>query len=665
MISISSRHPATSDDLKEGGRTMMDGTKMDHNKIYKNLMKMSTIKNERTPTFPSINKGGAHPSVTGDKAIMNEQAEHTVSSSNGLTQGIMSLPVESAGLVTSETLKEYEMEQDIDDNSYNYEQDRIETENWYNMQEEEIEITPKYLIISDKGNPRFSKVGGHKRIAWLGIALGISLKELPIMREFNTEGQSYISLEIINPEENKQLVEKLLNTTKLGPCQVKITKDERKNSVKGTIRDVDFFIYKLKQEHDRILEEKAMEAGGAENQKFNRNTQNGYLKSKGIIDIKTLGKDNTRMYLLTFNQINCPQEIKFPEFGRIFKVQEYIPNPLKCYNCQKYGHPGRQCHKNTRSICQRCGEYDHTFKKYNNGTLTQQCFKEPKCYHCDQNHMAGDRDCEVYKKHKKVNEIIVLQKIPRYEAMMREFSQKKNSTYNQVIAKSIEVQKNDESQKKEIMDLGKKLDSIVDILRTETDRKIQNVVNGAKTDDRENTDQLNLQQIIKEEVRKANEATKMEYEKMLEEKITEAVAKANKEMKEYYDEKIKVLEANNSKNEKRMQELKNENEKLKQETKEKESKAKDDKKEIASLKKQLAETKEKLENSPKRKVAFRDSSSKSDEFPKSTMPKLESEVYGGAIPKFNTLSGKFKYTKKESKDKKTPSTPKKSNTTKQ
>ena len=78
---------------------------------------MSTIKNERTPTFPSINKGGAHPSVTGDKAIMNEQAEHTVSSSNGLTQGIMSLPVESAGLVTSETLKEYEMEQDIDDNS--------------------------------------------------------------------------------------------------------------------------------------------------------------------------------------------------------------------------------------------------------------------------------------------------------------------------------------------------------------------------------------------------------------------------------------------------------------------------------------------------------------------------------------------------------------------
>ena len=114
-----------------------------------------------------------------------------------------------------------------------------------------------------------------------------------------------------------------------------------------------------------------------------------------------------------------------------------------------------------------------------------------------------------------------------------------------------------------------------------------------------------------------------------------------------------------------MQELKNENEKLKQETKEKESKAKDDKKEIASLKKQLAETKEKLENSPKRKLAFRDSSSKSDEFPKSTMPKLESEVYGGAIPKFNTLSGKFKYTKKESRDKKTPSTPQKSNTTKQ
>ena len=315
---------------------------------------MSTIKNERTPTFPSINKGGAHLSITGDNAIMNEQAEHTVSSSNGRTQGIMSLPEERTnGLVTQETMKEYEMEQDIDDNSYNYEQDRIETENWYNMQEEDVEITPKYLIISDKGNPRFSKVGGHKRIAWLGIALGISLKELPIMREFNTEGQSYISLEIKNPEENKQLVEKLLNTSKLGPCRVKITKDERKNSVKGTIRDVDYFFYKLKQEYDRILEEKPMETGETGRQNFNRNTQNGYLKSKGITDIKTLGKGNSRTYLLTFNRINCPQEIKFPEFGRIFKVEEYIPNPLKCYNCQKYGHPGRQCHRNTRSVCQK------------------------------------------------------------------------------------------------------------------------------------------------------------------------------------------------------------------------------------------------------------------------------------------------------------------------
>ncbi|GFX63647.1 uncharacterized protein TNCV_2824331 [Trichonephila clavipes] len=39
------------------------------------------------------------------------------------------------------------------------------------------------------------------------------------------------------------------------------------------------------------------------------------------------------------------------------KVREYIPNPLRCFNCQRYGHSKNVCRG--QPTCPRCGEVGH------------------------------------------------------------------------------------------------------------------------------------------------------------------------------------------------------------------------------------------------------------------------------------------------------------------
>ena len=38
------------------------------------------------------------------------------------------------------------------------------------------------------------------------------------------------------------------------------------------------------------------------------------------------------------------------------RVEQFIPNPLRCYNCQKYGHHEDNCRG--RQICGKCDQQD-------------------------------------------------------------------------------------------------------------------------------------------------------------------------------------------------------------------------------------------------------------------------------------------------------------------
>ena len=72
-----------------------------------------------------------------------------------------------------------------------------------------------------------------------------------------------------------------------------------------------------------------------------------YLAPQGVIARKRfrIKKDNvqvdTNMLLLTFNTTTLPQNIKI--FYHTIPVEQFIPNPLRCFNCQKFGHHEDNC----------------------------------------------------------------------------------------------------------------------------------------------------------------------------------------------------------------------------------------------------------------------------------------------------------------------------------
>ena len=138
-----------------------------------------------------------------------------------------------------------------------------------------------------------------------------------------------------------------------------------------------------------------------------------YLKTQGVTACKrfTIKKDGnlieTNTLLLTFNTTTLPKSLK--NFYRIIPVEVYIPNPLRCFNCQRFGHHENGCPELPGSVCEKCGlgDFDHH---------TNACKNEAKCVNCHKNHQSKSNQCEIWKKEKEIMKIKVTQKITYLEA---------------------------------------------------------------------------------------------------------------------------------------------------------------------------------------------------------------------------------------------------------
>ena len=108
--------------------------------------------------------------------------------------------------------------------------------------------------------------------------------------------------------------------------------------------------------------------------------------------------------LIAFEDEELPKNIKIGYLN--FQVRPYVPPPLRCFKCQRYGHIAAVC--KGRQRCPKCGE-DHKL---------EECKEEQeKCCNCGGNHRVTFRGCEVRKRAKEIVQIKTTKNISYAEAV--------------------------------------------------------------------------------------------------------------------------------------------------------------------------------------------------------------------------------------------------------
>ena len=206
--------------------------------------------------------------------------------------------------------------------------------------------------------------------------------------------------------------EQLLKCKTFFNLSVEVSEHKTLNSSKGIIRD------------------KALKGESEENIKDN-------LQDQGVIAVKRFkirkGHDlvSTNTLLLTFNSVVPPKSLKI--FYRIIPVEMYIPNPLRCFNCQRFGHHENNCPVDLGSICERCGMggHDHHTNHFTNPA---------QCVNCGKDHLSRSSDCEVWKKEKEIMKLKVTKNLTYPEARKLYDQQQPEFTFTKVVQSLFSLQ---------------------------------------------------------------------------------------------------------------------------------------------------------------------------------------------------------------------------------
>ncbi|GFU88294.1 uncharacterized protein TNCV_846871 [Trichonephila clavipes] len=87
------------------------------------------------------------------------------------------------------------------------------------------------------------------------------------------------------------------------------------------------------------------------------------------------------------------------------KIRPYVPNSLRCFKCQRFGHSQTSCRG--QLICSRCASV---------GNASTDCTLVPKCVNCTQSHPSDSKLCPKWKLEKQIEEIKTNKNISYFEA---------------------------------------------------------------------------------------------------------------------------------------------------------------------------------------------------------------------------------------------------------
>ncbi|GFV98166.1 uncharacterized protein TNCV_4449231 [Trichonephila clavipes] len=133
------------------------------------------------------------------------------------------------------------------------------------------------------------------------------------------------------------------------------------------------------------------------------------FSDQGVIQVRriTIKRDTliipTKHIILTFNSPKLPTTIKAVYLN--CKIRPYIPSPLCCFKCQRFGHSQTSCRG--QLTCSRCASVGHA---------STDCSLEPKCINCSESHQSDSKLCSKWKLEKKIQEIKTSKNISYAEA---------------------------------------------------------------------------------------------------------------------------------------------------------------------------------------------------------------------------------------------------------
>ena len=133
-------------------------------------------------------------------------------------------------------------------------------------------------------------------------------------------------------------------------------------------------------------------------------------KDKSITDVRRISVRRgeelvpTNSYIVTFNSHVLPTEIRVAYLK--VRVRVYVPNPMRCFKCQRFGHTKQHC--KSVAQCAKCSSPAHGANECNS--------VEPKCVNCKGGHPSYSKDCQRWKDEKEIMAIMTKDKLSFNEA---------------------------------------------------------------------------------------------------------------------------------------------------------------------------------------------------------------------------------------------------------
>ena len=122
------------------------------------------------------------------------------------------------------------------------------------------------------------------------------------------------------------------------------------------------------------------------------------LKDQQVSEVKKIMKKKdgnlvaTGTIILTFSSPKLPPSIKVGYMN--IKVDPFIPNPLRCFQCQLFGHTKNNCKRGL--TCPKCGKPDHE---------ETPCNAPLYCVNCAGEHAATDKNCPKWLEEKEIQNV--------------------------------------------------------------------------------------------------------------------------------------------------------------------------------------------------------------------------------------------------------------------